>query len=196
VRLTSPGPALFRQERVGRDGRSFTILKFRSMPVSHDATEWNAAYTAEPTRLGRVMRATSLDELPQLINVIRGEMSLVGPRPEIPVFVDQFTSSIRDYRWRHRLPAGMTGWAQVHGLRGDTSIEDRVRLDNAYIDRWSLKRELSILSMTILQMIPRRRSSRTGLHDGAEVIDLRDEALRPPERSTLQLGSWGTGSAT
>lgn len=157
VRLSSPGPVLFRQERVGLRGEAFTILKFRSMPVDHDPDAgWNAASRATPTRLGRVMRELSLDELPQLLNVVRGEMSLVGPRPEVPRYVRAFAQRVPGYGHRHRLPVGHTGWAQVHGLRGDTSIADRVRFDNNYIDDWSPGRDLAIVLRTVVQLLPER----------------------------------------
>jgi exopolysaccharide biosynthesis polyprenyl glycosylphosphotransferase len=148
VRLSGPGPILFRQHRVGRDGRPFQLLKFRSIcqdqcsdrEVVLDAREVTRAAPPEPngvTRIGAVLRKTSLDEVPQLWNVLRGEMSLIGPRPERPFFVDAYSGDIPGYCDRHRLPVGLSGWAQVHGLRGsDSSIEDRARFDNYYIDRW------------------------------------------------------------
>ncbi|MGE2730564.1 sugar transferase [Mycolicibacterium vaccae] len=159
VRLSSPGPIFFGQPRVGRDGRVFRCLKFRSMrpPAASDA-----AFVRDPrsapggvegedrrTRIGRILRATSMDELPQLINVVRGEMSLVGPRPERPEYVDLFNMQIARYGDRHRVKAGMTGWAQVHGLRGQTSIADRAEWDNFYIENWSLWLDWKILAMTV-----------------------------------------------
>ena len=156
VRLTSPGPILFRQTRVGMGGQEFTILKFRSMPAHHAATSWNAAYSEAPTPVGRVMRRLNLDELPQLLNVVRGDMSLVGPRPELPRFVDLFEDTVDGYALRHRVPVGMTGWAQAHGLRGDTSLVDRVAFDNNYIDDWSIGRDVSIVLRTFAQFLPAR----------------------------------------
>lgn len=150
VKLTSPGPVLFRQVRVGLGGLPIEVLKFRSMRVNEDsATCWTVAGDSRVTAVGRLMRRTSLDELPQLFNILRGDMSLVGPRPERPHFVEQFGSEIRGYDARHRVPVGLTGWAAVNGLRGDTSIVERSRFDNRYIESWSLGRDLSILARTL-----------------------------------------------
>jgi exopolysaccharide biosynthesis polyprenyl glycosylphosphotransferase len=151
VKLTSRGPVLFRQKRVGRNGQIVEILKFRSMRVNAESdTRWSVDQSdADVTRLGAFLRRTSLDELPQLVNVLRGDMSLVGPRPERPFFVDQFSMSIADYGDRHRLAGGVTGWSQIHGLRGDSSIEARARFDNQYIENWSLWRDIVILFRTI-----------------------------------------------
>lgn len=158
VRMSSPGPIFFGQPRIGRDGRVFQCLKFRSMrpPSAADAAFQRSADRApggvegedRRTRIGKILRATSLDELPQLINVIRGEMSLVGPRPERPEYVDLFNVQIARYGDRHRVKAGITGWAQVHGLRGQTSIADRAEWDNFYIENWSLWLDWKILAMT------------------------------------------------
>lgn len=148
VKASSPGGVYFRQKRVGQNGTIIEILKFRSMRVADGPdTEWKAD-EERMTKVGRLMRRTSLDELPQLWTVLRGDMSLVGPRPERPYFVDRFKSEIRHYESRHRLPMGLTGLAQVHGLRGDTSIEERARFDNRYIETWSLWRDLVILAQT------------------------------------------------
>ena len=148
VRLTSPGPILFRQERVGQRGTLIEVLKFRTMYVNSDSdTRWSVGKDGQ-TRVGPLLRKTSLDELPQLINVLGGDMSLVGPRPERPHFVANFQTDIPNYGDRHRVPVGMTGWAQVHGLRGDTSLQERVRFDNRYIDEWSLSQDLLILART------------------------------------------------
>jgi exopolysaccharide biosynthesis polyprenyl glycosylphosphotransferase len=159
IRVSSPGPIFFGQERVGRDGRVFRCLKFRTMraaaasDAAFELTSSSAPGGVEGddrrTRVGKLMRATSLDELPQLINVLRGEMSLVGPRPERPQFVEFFEIQIHRYGERHRVKAGMTGWAQVHGLRGQTSIADRVEWDNYYIENWSLILDLKILALTV-----------------------------------------------
>jgi exopolysaccharide biosynthesis polyprenyl glycosylphosphotransferase len=149
VRLTSAGPALYRQRRIGRDGRAFDLLKFRTMRVGHDGEgTWSASDHPDLTRFGRWLRSTSLDELPQLWNILRGDMSLVGPRPERPHFAQQFERDVPGYRDRQRLPSGLTGWAQVHGLRGDTSIAERARFDNYYIEHWSLWLDVCILLRT------------------------------------------------
>jgi len=158
VKLTGAGPVFFRQVRIGVGGRPFEILKFRTMRVNDDsATQWSVQEDDRVTRVGRFLRPTHLDELPQLINVLRGEMSLVGPRPERPHFVEQFTEEIEGYHFRHRVPVGMTGWAQVNGYWGDTSVETRVRLDNRYIENWSLWRDLVIGLRTIPTLLGKRR---------------------------------------
>jgi Undecaprenyl-phosphate glucose phosphotransferase len=151
IRLTSSGPVLFRQERMGLDGRAFSMLKFRTMPVDAEVETgpvWARAGDPRTTTLGAFLRRFSLDELPQLINVLRGEMSLVGPRPERPVFVEEFRRRIPGYMLRHKVKAGMTGWAQVNGWRGNTSLEKRVEYDLYYIERWSLAFDLKILLKT------------------------------------------------
>jgi exopolysaccharide biosynthesis polyprenyl glycosylphosphotransferase len=156
VRIDGGPGVLFRQNRVGRDGRSFDVWKFRSMAPERSTvadTQWSDAAAARVTPLGRILRATSLDELPQLFNVLRGNMSLVGPRPERPHFVVQFSSSWPHYQHRHRMPVGMTGLAQSNGLRGDTSIDDRARLDNYYIENWSLWLDVKVLLRTAGQVI-------------------------------------------
>jgi exopolysaccharide biosynthesis polyprenyl glycosylphosphotransferase len=149
VKLSGPGPVFFRQRRIGMNGREVEILKFRSMHENDDSdTQWSVADDGRVTKIGRLMRKTSLDELPQLWNVVRGDMSLVGPRPERPHFVQRFSEEVDGYDDRHRFPVGLTGLAQVHGLRGDTSIEDRVWLDNHYIENWSAVSDLAILART------------------------------------------------
>ncbi len=158
VKLTSRGPVFFRQVRIGVGGKPFEILKFRTMRVNDDsATQWSVDDDDRVTLVGKVLRPTHLDELPQLLNVIKGEMSLVGPRPERPHFVEQFSSEIDGYEFRHRVPVGITGWAQVNGYWGDTSIETRVRLDNRYIENWSLWRDLVIGLRTIPTLLGKRR---------------------------------------
>lgn len=165
VRCSSPGPIFFAQERVGRNGQVFGCLKFRSMRLPDPA---DAAFvpktgsapggvegTDRRTRIGKLMRSTSMDELPQLLNVLRGEMSLVGPRPERPEFVALFEAQIRRYGERHRVKAGVTGWAQVNGLRGQTSIADRAEWDNYYIENWSLWLDIKILMLTVLAVFKR-----------------------------------------
>ncbi len=165
VRLSSPGPIMFRQPRVGRDGQVFDCLKFRSMrpPRASDAdfqlVDGQAPGGVEGvdrrTAIGKIMRRTSLDELPQLLNVIKGDMSLVGPRPERPEFVELFEAQILRYGERHRVKAGVTGWAQVHGLRGQTSIADRAEWDNYYIENWSVALDIKILALTVLAVVHR-----------------------------------------
>jgi exopolysaccharide biosynthesis polyprenyl glycosylphosphotransferase len=165
IKLSSPGPILFRQRRVGRDGHEFDLLKFRSMrvaPAEAAQTTFVLAAGHAPggvegldrrTWIGRIMRDLSLDELPQLFNVLRGDMSLVGPRPERPEYVARFTLEVVGYENRHRVRSGITGWAQVHGLRGQTSIADRVEWDNYYILNWSLRLDFRILAMTVAEIL-------------------------------------------
>jgi exopolysaccharide biosynthesis polyprenyl glycosylphosphotransferase len=143
---------LFRQERIGRGGRRFTLLKISSMTPSSDReadTTWSIAGDSRVTPLGRFLRKSALDEVPQLYNVLRGDMSLVGPRPERPHFVEEFQERYHSYAHRHRVPVGLTGWAQVHGLRGDTPIADRVLLDNYYIENWSVWLDIKIALRTV-----------------------------------------------
>lgn len=150
VKLTSPGPVLFRQIRVGYNRREFQMLKFRSMRVNErESTGWTEARDSRRTSFGAFIRKTSLDELPQLINVLRGEMSLVGPRPELPHFVEKFKETIPLYMVKHQVKPGITGWAQVNGYRGDTSITRRIELDLWYIANWSPLLDLKILFMTV-----------------------------------------------
>lgn len=156
IRLSDGPGVIFRQERVGQDGRLFTLLKFRTLRPTDDeeaATRWSVAHDERMSVVGTFLRRTSLDELPQLWNVLRGDMSLVGPRPERPYFVDRFSRVHPGYAARHRMPVGLTGLAQVHGLRGDTSIEDRCRFDNHYIDHWSLWQDVCILLRTAASLI-------------------------------------------
>jgi exopolysaccharide biosynthesis polyprenyl glycosylphosphotransferase len=154
VKLSGPGPIFFRQDRIGQRGQEFGCLKFRTMHVNEDSdTTWTVAEDDRRTRAGRILRATGIDELPQLVNVLKGEMSLVGPRPERPYFADQFRVAVPSYDARHRVPVGITGWAQVHGLRGDTSIEERAVFDNNYVENWSLWLDLLILGRTIGALI-------------------------------------------
>lgn len=160
VLIESGRPVIFAQERVGRDGRPFRIYKLRSMrPVDdHEAqTQWTIAGDPRVGPVGRMLRRTSLDELPQLWNVVRGEMSLVGPRPERPGFVAEFTAAHEGYWARHRVPVGLTGLAQVNGLRGDTSIPDRARYDNYYIANWSLWLDVKIVLLTLREVLRRGR---------------------------------------
>jgi lipopolysaccharide/colanic/teichoic acid biosynthesis glycosyltransferase len=172
VRLSSKGPVLFRQRRVGRDGKAFDLYKFRSMrlqpgqsdPSVDDAgpLEFLLGGDTAPggvegddrrTLVGRFLRRSSFDELPQLLNVLRGEMSLIGPRPERPEFVELFKQDIVRYGDRHRVKSGITGWAQVHGLRGQTSLAERVEWDNYYIANWSLGLDVKILALTFVALL-------------------------------------------
>jgi exopolysaccharide biosynthesis polyprenyl glycosylphosphotransferase len=159
-------PILYQQRRVGRDGREFDMLKFRSMKTATTATHEFPLTALLPgtgpggvegidrrTRVGRFMRRTAIDEVPQLLNVLRGDMSIVGPRPERPEFVEMFERDVHRYGERHRVKAGITGWAQVHGLRGKTSLADRVEWDNYYIDNWSLWLDLKIVLATGLALV-------------------------------------------
>ncbi len=154
VKLTSRGPIFYSQERMGLDGKVFSIFKFRSMSVHAEAKSgpvWAQQADQRVTRLGKFMRQTSLDELPQFWNVLRGDMSLVGPRPERPFFVDQFKHQIPHYMLRHKVKAGITGWAQVNGWRGDTSLERRIECDIYYIKHWSLFLDIKILFLTVFK---------------------------------------------
>jgi exopolysaccharide biosynthesis polyprenyl glycosylphosphotransferase len=160
VKLTSPGPVYFRQSRVGKHGKPVDVLKFRSMRINGDSdTQWHVNEDARVTQIGAIIRKTSLDELPQLWNVLRGDMSLVGPRPERPFFVEQFQHEVRHYQDRHRVPVGLTGLAQVNGLRGDTSIDERAWFDNHYIDNWSMGRDLVILARTAGAVVRQARTT-------------------------------------
>jgi exopolysaccharide biosynthesis polyprenyl glycosylphosphotransferase len=162
VRVSSPGPILFHQKRVGKAGEIFTLLKLRTMRVNDDSdTRWTVEDDPRITPVGRILRRLSVDELPQLINVLRGEMSLVGPRPERPYFVDRFRSSIPDYEERLRVLPGLTGWAQINGLRGDTSVDDRSNLDNAYVEGWSFWHDIVILARTFEAVLLPDRPSTT-----------------------------------
>jgi Undecaprenyl-phosphate glucose phosphotransferase len=154
VRITSQGPALFRQERMGLDGSSFSIVKFRSMVDDAERNSgpvWTRENDARVTALGKFLRRSNLDELPQLWNVLLGDMSIVGPRPERPHFVEQFKHRIPQYMLRHKVKAGMTGWAQVNGWRGDTALDKRIEYDLYYIENWSVRLDLKIIWLTIVK---------------------------------------------
>jgi len=153
IRASSGSPVLYRQTRMGHDGRIFQMLKFRSMHRNAEASGpgWTTARDSRRTRVGRWLRKRNLDELPQLINVLRGEMSLVGPRPERPAYINEFRREVPGYMLRHKVRAGMTGWAQVHGWRGDTSIHERVEHDLYYIQQWSFWLDIRILFMTLFR---------------------------------------------
>jgi len=152
IRLDTRGSVIYRQERMGADGRTFVLFKFRSMvaDAERNGPVWAKANDPRCTRMGVFLRSHNLDELPQLMNVLKGDMSLVGPRPERPYFVEKFKNGVPRYMARHRVKSGITGWAQVNGLRGDSSIEERVKYDLYYIENWSLLLDVRILIMTIL----------------------------------------------
>jgi Undecaprenyl-phosphate glucose phosphotransferase len=154
IKLESPGPVFYVQERMGLDAKPFQMLKFRSMraDAERQGPGWTTADDPRRTRIGALLRKLSVDELPQFINVLLGDMSLVGPRPERPVYVEQFRQSIPRYMDRHREKAGLTGWAQVNGLRGDTSITDRTKYDLWYIENWSLSLDFKIMLRTALRV--------------------------------------------
>ncbi|MDW8325448.1 MAG: undecaprenyl-phosphate glucose phosphotransferase [Anaerolineales bacterium] len=160
IKLDSKGPALFVQERMGLDGKLFPLIKFRSMRTDAEAAGpgWTTKDDPRVTRLGRFLRRRSLDELPQLINVLFGEMSLVGPRPEQPAYVNKFRELIPRYMERHREKAGMTGWAQVNGLRGDTSISERTKYDLWYVENWSVWLDIKILLRTFVRVFMDRNA--------------------------------------
>lgn len=154
VKVTSRGPVLFKQERVSAGNKPFLMLKFRSMCVQkkeEEKTQWTTQNDARVTKFGSFIRKTSLDELPQFFNVLKGDMSIVGPRPERPFWVEKFKDEIPDYALRHYIKTGITGWAQVNGLRGDTSIEERIKCDNYYIHNWSLWMDIKILFLTVFK---------------------------------------------
>ena len=154
VKFSSPGPVLYRQERVSWNGTRFQMLKFRSMPMNSDKELiWGNAQNKHPTRVGNFLRKTSLDELPQFINVLKGDMSIVGPRPERTVFVEQFKHEIDSYMQKHLVHAGITGWAQVNGWRGDTSLQTRIKYDLYYVENWSLWFDLKIIFMTLFKVL-------------------------------------------
>jgi Undecaprenyl-phosphate glucose phosphotransferase len=158
IKLNSPGPTFYRQTRMGLDGKSFTVYKFRSMPVdAEDASGpvWARDNDPRATRVGRWLRRYDLDEIPQFWNVLRGDMSIVGPRPERPFFVEQFKHRIPQYMLRHKVKAGITGWAQVNGWRGNTSLEKRIEFDLYYIENWSLSLDFKIMWLTLLKGLHR-----------------------------------------
>jgi exopolysaccharide biosynthesis polyprenyl glycosylphosphotransferase len=158
IRLESPGAVFYTQERMGLDGRPFQMIKFRSMRQDAEASGpgWTTKDDPRRTRTGAILRKTNWDEIPQLVNVFLGEMSLVGPRPERPIYVQEFRERIPRYMERHREKAGMTGWAQVNGLRGDTSIAERTAYDLWYVEHWSLWLDIKIILRTVLNTVLRR----------------------------------------
>jgi Undecaprenyl-phosphate glucose phosphotransferase len=162
VKLTSRGPVFYRQERMGLDGKGFTVWKFRSMHVDAEDTSgpvWARDDDPRATTVGRWLRRLDLDELPQFLNVLRGDMSIVGPRPERPFFVEQFKHRIPQYMLRHKVKAGITGWAQVNGWRGNTSLEKRIEYDLYYIEHWSVGLDLKIMWLTLVRGIFQRSAA-------------------------------------
>jgi lipopolysaccharide/colanic/teichoic acid biosynthesis glycosyltransferase len=154
IKLSSPGPVLFVQERVGLNGNAFRMYKFRTMKVDsseHSDTGWTTANDPRRTKLGTFLRRSNLDELPQFFNVLKGNMSIVGPRPERLHFVKRFLQDIEGYNRRHVLKVGITGWAQVNGWRGDTSISKRIEYDLYYLRNWSITFDLQIMLLTIFR---------------------------------------------
>ena len=154
IKLTAPGPLIYKQERVGLHNRPFPMYKFRSMVVqtaSEEKTKWTTPHDSRVTPVGRFIRKTSIDEMPQFVNVLRGDMSLVGPRPERPLFVEKFKEEIPRYMIKHQVRPGITGWAQVNGYRGDTSITKRIEHDLYYIENWTLGFDFKILFLTMFK---------------------------------------------
>ncbi len=161
TRFSSKGPIIFRQERVGRNKKIFTMYKFRSMRITGtEKTGWSTNNDNRKTAFGSFIRKTSIDELPQFFNVIKGDMSLVGPRPEVPFHVEHFKEEIPLYMVKHQVRPGITGWAQIHGLRGDTSIIDRVKHDIWYIENWSLFLDIKIVFLTIFKIVNREKMAK------------------------------------
>lgn len=154
IKITSPGPVIYCQERIGLHNRPFKMYKFRSMEVQAPASEknkWTTPHDPRVTPIGRFIRKTSIDEIPQFFNVLKGDMSLVGPRPERPFFVERFKEEIPRYMIKHQVRPGMTGWAQVNGYRGDTSITKRIEHDLYYIENWTLGWDFKILFLTFFK---------------------------------------------
>ena len=154
IKLTSPGPLIYKQERVGLHNQTFRMYKFRSMEVQPESEEkkaWTVKNDPRVTPIGKFMRHTSIDELPQLFNILKGNMSLVGPRPERPFFLEKFREEIPRYMVKHQVRPGLTGWAQVNGYRGDTSIRKRIEYDLYYIENWSIGLDIKIIFLTFFK---------------------------------------------
>lgn len=152
IKTTSKGPIIYKQERVGLNRKNFNMFKFRSMKIQKEEDEkdkWTTKDDPRKTKIGSFIRKTSIDELPQFFNVLRGDMSVVGPRPERPFFVEKFKEEIPKYMIKHQVRPGITGWAQVNGLRGDTSIKKRIEFDLYYIENWNLGIDFKIILMTV-----------------------------------------------
>jgi lipopolysaccharide/colanic/teichoic acid biosynthesis glycosyltransferase len=177
VRLSSRGPILFRQRRVVEHGREIDLLKFRTFPVDHVDEVWSLGYGECPLRIGRLLRRTSIDELPQLWNVLRGDLSLVGPRPERPQFAEHLAATVPGYAARQRVPGGITGLAQVNGLWGPTSIPERVQIDNLYIERWTPWLDVMILGRTVGEVV--RRAIRARAAEAPAQLPLAVELTAP-----------------
>ena len=157
IKLTSPGPIIFKQERIGFQGEPFKMYKFRSMrvqPLGDEASKWTTKDDPRKTKVGNFIRRTSIDELPQFFNVLKGDMSVVGPRPERPYFVEEFRKEIPKYMVKHQVRPGITGWAQIHGCRGDTSINKRIEYDIEYVENWHMGLDLGIMIKTVLKKSP------------------------------------------
>jgi exopolysaccharide biosynthesis polyprenyl glycosylphosphotransferase len=184
IKLESPGPVFFAQTRMGLDGKQFPMLKFRSMrnDAEKDGPGWTTEDDPRQTRLGSFLRRVEVDELPNLINVLLGEMSLVGPRPEQAYYVEQFRQIVPRYMDRHREKGGMTGWAQVNGLRGDTSISERTKYDLWYSENWSILLDLKILLRTFWQMLQRRN----GQHEPITITQSEPISLKRPAQSLVE----------
>jgi len=153
VKVTSPGPIFYRQTRVTLNNKNFGMLKFRSMPTDTEknGVQWGASKSKTNTKFSQFIRASSLDELPQFLNVLKGDMSIVGPRPERDIFIDKFAQEIPNYMDKHEVKAGITGWAQINGWRGDTSLEKRIEFDLYYINNWTLWFDIKIIFLTIFK---------------------------------------------
>ena len=154
VKLSSPGPVIFKQERIGLHNKPFWMYKFRTMEIQKESAEqraWTVRDDPRVTKIGKFLRRTSLDEFPQLYNILRGDMSLVGPRPERPLFVEKFREEIPRYMIKHQVRPGLTGWAQINGYRGDTSIRKRIDYDIFYIENWTMGLDVKILFLTIFK---------------------------------------------
>lgn len=157
IKLTSRGPIIFKQERIGHNSKPFMMYKFRSMKVQNpneEISEWTTRDDPRKTKVGEFIRKTSIDELPQFFNVLKGDMSVVGPRPERPFFVEQFKESVPKYMVKHQVKPGLTGWAQIHGCRGDTSIKKRIEYDIEYVENWHMGLDLGIMIKTVLKKNP------------------------------------------
>jgi lipopolysaccharide/colanic/teichoic acid biosynthesis glycosyltransferase len=156
VKVNSPGPIIFSQERVGLNRKNFMMYKFRSMKVQEEEEEksqWTTKDDPRKTRFGSFIRRTSIDELPQMVNILKGEMSLIGPRPERPLFVETFRDQIPKYMIKHHVRPGMTGWAQINGYRGNTSIKKRIEYDIYYVENWTLDLDIEIFFRSLFHLL-------------------------------------------